>query len=318
MFLAALEAGRRALRKTAEEATSGSAEPRESAVVEDSECGSAEPRFWRSEAGAPANADALVAMAQGVVSSPSREDSRAPVAQVMVHIDAETLAARRHGRSHLADGPSIAPETARRIACDAAIVPVVEARGQPLSVGRRTRSIPPAIRRALQVRDGGCRFPGCGRHRFTHAHHIEHWARGGATSLDNLVLLCGRHHRLLHEGGCSVERGDGAAFTFRDRWGEAIESSPAPPSDFELRFAGPAWVSEEPIDPEPTSISGTGERMHLALEVDRLLQLCGALPTRPASGRGEPTAARRGRGASRGSTGGTPRRARRSPPARSR
>ena len=84
------------------------------------------------------------------------------------------------------------------------------AKGEPLAVGRRTRAVPPAIRRALRVRDGGCRFPGCGRSRYVHAHHIRHWADGGETNLDNLVTLCSLHHRKVHEGGYGVRVRDGA------------------------------------------------------------------------------------------------------------
>jgi hypothetical protein len=72
-----------------------------------------------------------------------------------------------------------------------------------LNVARRTRTIPPAIRRALEVRDRGCRFPGCGL-RFTDAHHVKHWADGGETSLDNCLLLCRHHHRLVHECGWTL------------------------------------------------------------------------------------------------------------------
>lgn len=75
--------------------------------------------------------------------------------------------------------------------------------GDPLALGRRTRTVSPGLRRALEIRDRGCRFPGCGL-RFTDAHHIIHWANGGFTVLDNLVLLCRRHHRWVHEGGVSV------------------------------------------------------------------------------------------------------------------
>ena len=92
----------------------------------------------------------------------------------------------------------LAPETARRLACDASIVRLIERDGRPLSVGRKTRSIPPALQRALHARDGGCRFPGCGSRRFVDAHHIAHWAHGGATELANLVQLCGlcqRRHK---------------------------------------------------------------------------------------------------------------------------
>ena len=102
-------------------------------------------------------------------------------------------------------GVDVSAETSRRLACDASVVVLHEgADGSALDVGRKTRSIPPAIRRALNARDTGCRFPGCTA-RHCDAHHLVHWADGGRTSLDNLVLLCRRHHRLLHEGGYRIE-----------------------------------------------------------------------------------------------------------------
>jgi len=95
--------------------------------------------------------------------------------------------------------------TSRRIACDASLVVMTHGPdGSVLDVGRKTRTVPPAIRRALDHRDGGCRFPGCGL-RFCDAHHVKHWADGGETRLDNLVLLCRRHHRAVHEEGFGVE-----------------------------------------------------------------------------------------------------------------
>ena len=87
------------------------------------------------------------------------------------------------------------------------------------------------MRRALDVRDGGCRFPGCGRRRWTDAHHIQHWGRGqdGETRISNLVLLCGRHHTLVHEDAFRVELTDGK-FTFYDREGRpSPETGPRPP-----------------------------------------------------------------------------------------
>ena len=108
-------------------------------------------------------------------------------------------------------GGRVAVETARRLGCDGALLGVVKgAQGEPLAVGRRTRAVPPAIRRALRVRDGGCRFPGCDRSRHLHAHHIRHWADGGETALDNLVTLCSQHHRQVHEGGYGVRARQGA------------------------------------------------------------------------------------------------------------
>jgi hypothetical protein len=132
--------------------------------------------------------------------------TRAERYQVFVHVDPGTLSADGEpGRSELEDGTRLAAETARRLACDAATVQVNRgADGQVLDVGRRARTVPPALRRALEVRDRGCRFPGCGL-RFTDAHHVTHWADGGATSLENTLLLCRRHHRLVHEEGWTVE-----------------------------------------------------------------------------------------------------------------
>ena len=105
------------------------------------------------------------------------------------------------GRADLQDGTRVSTESARRIACDASLVRVVHGRnGGEIRVEGKTRTIPPRLRRALEVRDRGCRFPGCGS-RFTDGHHIIHWADGGPTTLENLVLICKTHHRLLHEGG---------------------------------------------------------------------------------------------------------------------
>ena len=122
----------------------------------------------------------------------------------------------------------VSAQTARRIACDAGRVSMTHRNGQILSVGRKTRTIPPPIRRALEFRDQGCRFPGC-TSQHCDAHHIVHWADGGETKLSNLVLLCRRHHRLLHEGGFSVKMNEERAVEFLDRRGRPLESSPAPP-----------------------------------------------------------------------------------------
>ena len=124
-------------------------------------------------------------------------------------------------RTHLEDGTRVSAEAARRLTCDCSFVRVTHgADGSVLDVGRKTRSIPPALRRALEVRDRGCRFPGCNA-RFTAAHHVIHWADQGPTSLANCLLLCRHHHRLVHEGGWRVEWwGDGRA-AFRDARGQA-------------------------------------------------------------------------------------------------
>jgi len=158
-------------------------------------------------------ADALAALAEGYLArSASPTNSTKPPSsgadrfQVIVHVDAETLQHQTAGRCEIEQGASIPAETARRLTCDASLLTVLEnAAGEPLDVGRKTRSIPPAIRRALNTRDAGCRFPGCTHRRYVDAHHIEHWADGGATKLSNLVTLCRMHHRLVHEGEIRVE-----------------------------------------------------------------------------------------------------------------
>jgi hypothetical protein len=102
----------------------------------------------------------------------------------------------------LAGGQPVTAETARRVACDAGVIPVVlGADSEPLDIGRHSRVVPAGLRRALHLRDGGCRFAGCDRPAgWCDAHHIRHWADGGETSLANLVLLCAHHHTLIHEG----------------------------------------------------------------------------------------------------------------------
>jgi 5-methylcytosine-specific restriction endonuclease McrA len=124
-------------------------------------------------------------------------------------------------------GP-VALSIAERLGCDSSVTRVVmNGASQPLDVGRRTPVIPPAMRRAVMVRDRGCRFPGCGRPRaWCDAHHVVHWARGGPTAVNNLVLLCRRHHRLVH-GGFGVEMVDGRP-VFRRPDGSLVEDR-APP-----------------------------------------------------------------------------------------
>ena len=147
------------------------------------------------------------ALAAGFGESAPVSGTKAERYQVLLHVDAETLSEDGSGlgQSELEDGTRVSAETSRRLSCDASVVEIGHGRdGSVADVGRKTRTISPAVRRALEVRDRGCRFPGCGL-RFTDAHHIKHWADGGETRLDNLLLLCGHHHRLLHEEGWKIE-----------------------------------------------------------------------------------------------------------------
>lgn len=185
-----------------------------------------EPRRGPADA-RPDRADALVALAESAVAGDVGAASGGDRNQVVVHVDLDALrSSEATASATFADGAALPAETARRLACDASIVSLVERAGEPLSVGRKTRSIPPALARALRSRDDGCQFPGCDRDRFLDAHHIEHWAHGGETSLENLVQLCRHHHRLVHEGGFSVSR-RGGKLVFRTPRGEMVAPVPA-------------------------------------------------------------------------------------------
>ena len=150
------------------------------------------------------------------------------VPEIVVHVQsgpASTDGMPSETSAHIEDAVAISTTTAERLCCDAAVVPMLERQdGELLSIGRRSRTIPPAIRRAMNARDQGCRFPGCNHTRFLHGHHIQHWAHQGETSLANLVTLCSYHHTLVHEGGFSITRtasGDIACLTPTGRRVEA-------------------------------------------------------------------------------------------------
>jgi hypothetical protein len=148
-------------------------------------------------------ADALGLLVERAMVTIGRGAGRAERYLVVVHVDEATLSSGgQPGRPSLEDGTRVSAETSRRMACDAT---AVRATGDDSPVvTARTRTVPPRMRRALEIRDRGCRFPGCGS-RFTDAHHVRHWADGGPTRLENLVLLCRAHHRLLHDGGFRLE-----------------------------------------------------------------------------------------------------------------
>jgi hypothetical protein len=173
--------------------------------------------------------EALALMAESFLARGPQDLSGADRQQIVVHVDAETLKHDHAGRCELDHGPAMAAEAARRLACDAGIVPIIEnGQGEPLNIGRKTRTIPPGIRRALKARDKGCRFPGCTFIRYVDGHHIRHWAHGGETSLANLVTLCRFHHRLVHEGKVEIQRLDDGALRFLHPCGAAYDS-PLPP-----------------------------------------------------------------------------------------
>ena len=184
-------------------------------------------------------ADALGLLAECALQADLDRGTAGDRYQVVLHVEAgaEADAAPQAVLELEESGIGVSAETSRRLSCDASVVVMREGPdGSVLDVGRRTRTIPTPIRRALAARDTRCRFPGCTARRCD-AHHITHWADGGPTSLDNLMLLCRRHHTLVHEGGVIVERDvlGGLAFVRPD--GRAIEVCPAPPPDRDRSLA---------------------------------------------------------------------------------
>lgn len=208
MFLKALARATEMLADTEGEADSGA----DSARSDDVEA------YWAKRA------DALThIMGDSLSDTPRRANAPGDRHQVVVHVSAETLTQTVSAETSPNGVPSetpLHPETVRRLTCDGGLLAIVEKdNGDPLSVGRKTRAIPPATRRALVARDRHCRYPGCGHVRYVEGHHIVHWAQGGETKLDNLVLLCSRHHRAVHEFGYRIQRASDGSFVFREPGG---------------------------------------------------------------------------------------------------
>jgi hypothetical protein len=169
-------------------------------------------------------ADGAVALADSALAGSSDGDgpSRPPV-EIVVHVSAATL------EGHTEPGDGLSAETCRRLLCDAGVVPLLEdASGKTIDVGRKTRTIPPALRRALRARDRTCCYPGCSNRLGLDAHHVKHWIDGGETKLSGVFLTCRRHHRHLHEHGFSAEMRDGQPLFF-DPHGREIPPAPARP-----------------------------------------------------------------------------------------
>jgi hypothetical protein len=180
----------------------------------------------------PSRLDGLIGLAERTM-APSRQmgSGDGPGAQVVVHLDRAVLGPDGAREAYLEDGTLVSAETFRRASCDSTIVALATGdSGDVLDVGRKTRVVPTAIRRALTARDHGCRFPMCSNERFVHAHHVRHWVHGGATGLDNLVLLCSFHHRLLHEGGFTMSFAAGSLPRVFNPHGREITAVPDVPS----------------------------------------------------------------------------------------
>ena len=171
--------------------------------------------------------------------------SRAERYQVMLHVDADTLQEDKEpGLSELEDGSRVSAETSRRLACDCGVVHINrDENGEVQGAGRRIRTVNPQLRRALEARDRGCRFPGCGL-RFAEAHHVVHWADGGETTLMNTVLMCRTHHRAVHEGGVKVCLDKNRQAVFFTPKGKVLAGAPPRGWDFEGLGAGRRGVEE--------------------------------------------------------------------------
>jgi len=169
-------------------------------------------------------ADAFVALCSARIASDPDPDR----ATVVVHAQLEGLASGSGG-CEVEDGPALHPETVRRLLCNARSQVVVEdLSGNVVGLGRLTREPSAWMVRQVRYRDRGCRFPGCGTRAFTEAHHIRFWRHGGRTDLDNLVLICSFHHRLVHEHGWSVKRdAEGTTRWFRSD-GTRYRAGPSP------------------------------------------------------------------------------------------
>jgi hypothetical protein len=214
----------------------------------------------------PLGVEALLDLAEASLASSG--ERRSERARVVVHVDPAALSADGRGRCELEDGPVISPETARRLGCDAELQAQLERDGLPVSAGRRRRSVPPALRRLLEARDGNsCCFPGCERRRHLQAHHRRHWAHGGETSLENLVLLCFHHHRLVHEGGYTIADDGAGGLRFRNRHGVLLTTLPprSPPGSTDALLAANRRAGLM-IGPTTTRIGGEGP-FDLALAV---------------------------------------------------
>jgi len=197
-------------------------------------------------------ADALALLAETALHHELDPGAPGERYQVVVHVDAAVLAdPNQPGQSVLEEGSHVSAETSRRLACDASrVVMQHDAEGRVVEVGARTRTIPPALRRALQHRDRSCRFPGC-TVRIGQGHHVRHWAQGGPTTLSNLALLCRRHHRAVHEEGYQLERMPDGTLQFRRPNGWLVAEVPAP-----------AAVPADPVGALRARHAAEGLRLH--------------------------------------------------------
>ncbi|MCB1848127.1 MAG: HNH endonuclease, partial [Halieaceae bacterium] len=234
-------------------------------------------------------ADALARMAEHFLATAAADPQLKGLkgserCQILLHVDINTLRRQGHVPDHVHEHCHtdndrwMSPQTARRLSCDASVVTVLEdEQGRVLNIGRRSRTVPPAMGRALAIRDRTCRFPGCCEARYVDAHHIQHWADGGATSLDNLVTLCRYHHRQLHRGCFSIRdagiNGEQRLIFFTPE-GRTIESSLFPqfPRVSAETSAGALSAGAPDVDAETGVSRWQGEACDYGMAVEALLR----------------------------------------------
>jgi len=227
----------------------------------------------------PDRADAAVALAESYFASGARPRRGGAPHEVVMHVDAEALSGSSAedpeavGHIENANGQGIGAETARRLCCDASISALVtNAKGETLDAGRKQRTVPAGMRRALDARaQHPCQFPGCTHQHYLDAHHIEHWAHGGPTKLDNLVLLCRRHHVFVHELGWSVGLDADSNPTFTSPQGRPLPASPPIPESDLTAFADATDRPDlDSLGLEPAGMRGPVDYVYV---IDVLMQL---------------------------------------------
>lgn len=214
-------------------------------------------------------ADGLSALAEHFIATATVDDENGGIkalagherCQLVLHVQAETLEAEHeHGdccdchhdtsllKPHNIEHQWITPQSAKRFSCDASILTVVEDKyGNVLNLGRKTRTISPALKKALVIRDETCRFPGCCANKYVEFHHVLHWSNGGQTNPDNLIKLCRFHHDQLHQGHYTIhlqrqtEKNHGQKWVFKTAAGEVIEHNPVLPVSKTNDFFEAQW-----------------------------------------------------------------------------
>ena len=227
-------------------------------------------------------ADALTLVAETALHHGMDAGTTGERYQVVVHVDAAALADTDAPGQSVVEGARVSAATSQRLACDATrVVMRHDAGGHITEIGARTRTIPPALRRALHHRDRGCRFPGCGS-QLGQGHHIRHWAHGGPTTLSNLATLCRRHHRAVHEEGYQVMREPDGELSFRTPYGEILPAVPVPA----VALPGPVDALRAQHDalgiqihPHTSTPSWLGER----LDLDYAIAVLHPLACRPSA-----------------------------------